>query len=74
MLHDSTYHHVTCAVQGMLHSVQWKLFANLLYSLDLSPCDLHVFGPCNNVLKGCRCALGKDVRAVMVDSFAEGIS
>jgi hypothetical protein len=72
-LHDGTRHRVACAVQGMLHSMQWKLFANHLYSLDLSPCDFHVFGPLNKGLKGCRFVSGEDVKAVVVHSFAEGI-
>ena len=40
-------------VQDTLHAMQWEVLRHAAYSLDLSPCNLHVCGPLQKTLKGC---------------------
>jgi hypothetical protein len=52
MLHDNTRQHVDSTVQDMLGSVYWMMSDHPPHSLDLSPCDFHVFGPLKKEMKG----------------------
>jgi hypothetical protein len=81
MLHDKARPHVARTVQNTLRSVRWKKLDHHPYSPDLSPCDSHMFGPHNKVLKGRRFGSDGDVKTAVVwwfqqhprDFFAEGI-
>jgi hypothetical protein len=69
MLHDNAFSHVACTVQETLCSMHWKVLDHTTYSLNLSPCDFHVFSSLKKALKGCRFGLGEDVEAMMVQWF-----
>jgi hypothetical protein len=45
MLHDNTHPHKASTVQDMTHYMPWKVLDHPPYSLDLSLCDFHVYGP-----------------------------
>jgi histone-lysine N-methyltransferase SETMAR len=55
----------------MLRSMHWKVLDHAPYSLDLSPCDFHVFSPLKKVLKGHRFRSGEDIKAVVVQWFQQ---
>ncbi|GFX92657.1 histone-lysine N-methyltransferase SETMAR [Trichonephila clavipes] len=54
VLHDNTRPHVSRVTQMELGKFKWETLDHLPYSLDMSPCDFHVFGPLKKHLKGKR--------------------
>jgi histone-lysine N-methyltransferase SETMAR len=71
VLHDNTRLLVACTVWNTMCSMLWKVSDHSPYSLDLSPCDFHVFGPLKKVLKGHKFGLEEDIKAVVVQWFQQ---
>jgi hypothetical protein len=43
VLHNNAHPHVACIVQDILHSIHYMVLGHAPYSLDLLPCDFHVW-------------------------------
>ena len=54
LLHDNTRPYSAALTQEKLAQMYWTAVEHLLYSLNLSPCDYHMFGPLKEVLGGQR--------------------
>jgi hypothetical protein len=51
--------------------VQWDVLEYPAYSLDLSACDFHIFGPLNKALEGHMFMASVDVQEAVVDIFRQ---
>ena len=52
LVHDNARSHMSKVTHVKLAKFKWKQLDHSPYSLDLSPCDFHVFGPLKKHLKG----------------------
>lgn len=54
LLHDNVPLHLVKLVQDLLGLMHWEVLQRPPYTPDLSPCDLHVYDPLKESLKGRR--------------------
>ncbi|GFW88301.1 histone-lysine N-methyltransferase SETMAR [Trichonephila clavipes] len=54
LLHDNAPPHVSRVTQMELDKFKWETLDHPPYSLDMLPCNFHVFGPLKKHLKGKR--------------------
>jgi hypothetical protein len=80
-LHENASPHAAHATLDTLRRFGWGVLDHPLYSLDLSPCDYHDFGPLKKTLKGRQFNSDEAVREAVEQwfiqqpvSFAEGIT
>ncbi|GFT20116.1 mariner Mos1 transposase [Trichonephila clavipes] len=69
LLHDNTRPHVALAGQVLLLQFYQEVLENPLYSLDLSSCEYHTFGPLQKALKGRRFAGQNEIQDVIKNWF-----
>jgi hypothetical protein len=51
--------------------MHWKVLDHPLYSLDLSPCNFHAFGPFKKMLTGCRFKSNQHIMASVMQWFQQ---
>ncbi|GFW63744.1 hypothetical protein TNCV_4940361 [Trichonephila clavipes] len=69
ILHDNTSPHVTVVFQTLLRHFRWEVLEHLSYSPDFSPCEYHIFGLLQKVLKGRGFLEDNEVQAAVKNWF-----
>lgn len=54
LLHDNAQWHISCETTTLLRKFWWEVLQYMPYSLDMLPCDYHLFSPLKKCLRGWR--------------------